>query len=69
MENYKSLEAFNYFKSSWIQVVKHINISGVFLAKCDVRPSYKSIEQPHLPWIALVKNGKVIAFHCTCMAG
>ena len=58
-----------FFISGWVQVIKHINLPGVFLAKCCVRPSYRTTDEPHQPWLGLGKQGNVIAAHCTCMAG
>ena len=69
MENYKSLEAYKYFVSGWVQTLKHIWRNGIFIAKCEVRPSYRLSDDFHVPWIALSTTGSVVAGHCTCMAG
>ena len=70
MENYKSLDAYKYFISGWVQTIKHITTrNNIFIAKCEVRPSYRISEDFHVPWIALSAAGSVVAGHCTCMAG
>ena len=69
MENYKSSEAYRYFIAGWVQDIKHVVVNNVILAKCDVRPSYRTTEDSHTPWVALSVRGSVIAGHCTCMAG
>lgn len=50
MENYKSLDAYRFFVAGWVQTIKHIQISSVFLAKCFVRRSYRTSGVPHEPW-------------------
>ena len=56
--------------SGWVQNVVHVILSsGNVLLMCDVRPSYRTSDKPHKPWIALSKSGYVIAGHCTCMVG
>lgn len=50
-----------------MQTIKHIPGGVVFSA--DVTPSYRTTEEPHHPWVAVAKSGKVVAGHCTCMAG
>ena len=70
MKNYKSLEAHKYFKAGFVGPVRHFeteNNSIVFRA--DVRPSQRSNDPSHQPWIATNKDGVVLAGHCTCMAG
>lgn len=70
MENYKSLEAHKFFIDGWVQTVKHLpSKRGVIIMKADVRPSFRTTEKPHKPWIALNDSGAVLAGHCNCMAG
>ena len=69
MESYKSLDAYKYFISGWVQAIKHIKRDSIFIAKCEMRPSYRLSDDKHVPWIALSATGSVIAVHCTCMAG
>ncbi|XP_057306788.1 uncharacterized protein LOC130644983 isoform X2 [Hydractinia symbiolongicarpus] len=70
MENYKSLEAHKFFVSGWVQTLFHMWLKpGYFLAKCEVKPSYRTNDKPHQPWVALNQSGSVLAAHCSCMAG
>ena len=68
-KNFKSLDAYNYFISGWVQEIKHVKLPGVVVLKCGVRPSYHTTEEPHHSWVALKTNGSVIVGHCFCMAG
>ena len=70
MKNYRSLEAYNFFRSGWVQKVFHcMSESGNFVFKADVRPSWRVTESPHHPWVAATRDGTIIAGHCDCMAG
>ena len=70
MENFKSLEAWKFFRSGWVQTIEHMSLPcGMVLLKCDVRPSFRTTDTPHKPWVAIKKDGSVIAAHCDCMAG
>ena len=70
MENYKALEAWKYFRDGWVQAITHRKIEGnIVVMRADVRPSYRTTEEPHKPWVALKCSGDVLASHCNCMAG
>jgi len=70
MKNYRSLEAYNFFQSGWVQTVYHCKtVTGNFVFKAAVRPSWRVTEEPHHPWVATTPTGCVIAAHCDCMAG
>ena len=70
MENYKSLEAYKYFASGWVQTMYHIWLdSVVFIEKTGVCPSYRINDTPYQPWITMNKSGSILAAHCNCMAG
>lgn len=70
MENYRSLEAHVFFVSGWVQTVFCLQSrSGIMVLKADVKPSWRVTEEPHHPWVALKKEGPVLAAHCDCMAG
>jgi hypothetical protein len=70
MENWRSLDAYKFFVSGWIQSVVHKKlISGNIIFRADVKPSYRVNDKPHHPWVALTKDGPVAAAHCDCMAG
>ena len=73
MEAYKSLDAYNYYKSGLISEMKVNDVGGnygVIFVKALVEPGQKQNCAPFNPWICLKsKSGYVIASHCTCMAG
>ncbi|XP_047125169.1 uncharacterized protein LOC124807372 [Hydra vulgaris] len=70
MENFKSLDAWNFFRSGWVQKIVHFKLdSGVCIMCADVRPSYRTTDKCHKPWVALKSDGTVLAGHCNCMAG
>ena len=70
MENYKSLEAYKYFSSGWVETIFHLETDKkCILMKADVKPSYRVTDESHHPWVAVNKNGVVIVAHCDCMAG
>ena len=70
MENFKSLDAWNFFRSGWVQAITHMKIDGdVVILRANVRPSYRTTDEPHKPWVALKGDGSVLAGHCNCMAG
>ena len=53
LENYRSLEAHNFFTSGFVGVVLHQKMSGseTFLFGCDVKPSWRVTEKPHWTWV------------------
>ena len=70
MKNYRSLEAYNFFLSGWVQTVFHKELGGNnMLFRADVRLSWRVTETPHHPWLATSTDGVVITAHCDCMAG
>ena len=70
MENYRSLEAYTFFISGWVQTIIHKRLPAEnIIFRADVRPSYRVTEKPHHPWVAVSSEGKVLAAHCDCMAG
>ena len=71
MNNFKSLDAYNYFVSGWVQTVYHMatDSSNNVLLKADVRPSQRLNDPPHQPWVTCRKDGGIIAAHCNCLAG
>ncbi|XP_013411941.1 uncharacterized protein LOC106174794 [Lingula anatina] len=70
MKNYKSLDAHKFFVAGWVQTVFHIKTcNGDFIMRADVRSSWRVTDEPHQLWIAVRKDGQVIAAHCDCMAG
>jgi len=69
MRTYKSLEAYNFFVSGWVQTIFHIVVNNHYIFKGNVRPSWRVNEKPHHPWVAMTTDAVVITAHCTCMAG
>lgn len=69
---YKSLDAYNFFKSGWVQTVFFLpSPNGNFCAlKASVMRSQKTTDSPHQAWIILnQRTAEVQRAHCTCMAG
>nr|XP_047144212.1 uncharacterized protein LOC124817832 [Hydra vulgaris] len=59
-----------FFRSGWVQKIVHFKLdSGVCIMCADVRPSYRTTDKCHKPWVALKSDGTVLAGHCNCMAG
>lgn len=71
MKNKKSLEAYLYFQSGWVENVLscHIPQTRYTLLHANVKPSQRVNDPPHKPWVALTEEGTVTVAHCTCMAG
>ena len=67
---WKSLEAYNYFKSGHVREVGVwvTNKTSCFLMT-KVNPSQSSPDPPHHAWIGVKSDGQIITAHCTCMAG
>ena len=48
MENFKSLDAWKFFISGWVQTTVHFKLeSGVYIMRADVRPSYRTTDECH----------------------
>ena len=61
MENYKSFEAYKFFVSGWVQTVKHmVLLTGVVILKAEVRPLYKTSNQPHQSWLLSTKEDPLL---------
>ena len=56
MENYKSLDAYRFFESGWVQTVYHISMDCCIVFKADVTPSYRTTDDPHHAWVAVDKK-------------
>ena len=70
MENYKSRDAWKFFHAGWVQQIVHVDLGNdVLLMKAEVKPSWKTTNKNHLPWIAVKMDGRVLTGHCSCMAG
>ena len=51
------------------QTIKYFTRNSIFIEKFEVRPSYRTSDNPHVPWITLSATGSIIAGHCTYMVG
>lgn len=70
MENYKSLESYNYFQSEYVSTIYiKEHMSGSWKLKADVKPSQSVNNKPHAAWVVCESNGHVIEGGCSCMAG
>ena len=69
VENNKSVEAENYFKSGFVQTVYSLTTdTGNLVFRALVRHS-QNMKDFANPWVVLAPNGPVICGHCTCMGG
>ena len=68
---WKSLEAYNYFLSGHVRTVLVwlVRGSNCCVVKATVNPSQRSPKDAHHAWAAVKKDGRIVAAHCTCMAG
>ena len=67
---WKSLEAYNYFKSVHVHTVElWVPSNSLCLLRAFVKPSQKSPDKQHLAWVAVKVDGQILTAHCTCMAG
>ena len=72
MKNHKSLEARKFLLDGWVQTVLFTqpeDLCDIFILRADVTPSYRTNDEPHHPWVAVKKDGVVLAAHCDCLAG
>ena len=70
MMQWKSLDAYNYFRNGHVREVKiwlTSNSSCILTAK--VNPSQSSLDNAHHAWIGAKEDEDIITGHCTCMAG
>lgn len=67
---YKSLESHKWFENGW---VRNIFLKTIPNQKCIVIGSVDHTQKLNLPplkpWALCEKNGKILAAHCTCIAG
>nr|XP_022307471.1 uncharacterized protein LOC111113467 [Crassostrea virginica] len=69
LKAYKSLQAYNYFVSGFVQDIGQVCINGksVFLGK--VKHSQRMTDPCLRPWLIVENDGSISSAHCTCMAG
>ncbi|XP_048582277.1 uncharacterized protein LOC125561824 [Nematostella vectensis] len=71
MKAYKSLEAYNFFVSGWVNSIltKKVTSSTRILVTGRINHSQRSRATPLKSWFLAEKSGEVIVAHCNCMAG
>ena len=69
MMNYKSLDSYQSFVKGWVRcvLVKQYGEKIVVIGK--VNHSQRMNEKPLSPWFIALKEGKILAGYCDCMAG
>ncbi|KAL3884911.1 hypothetical protein ACJMK2_025010 [Sinanodonta woodiana] len=70
-KSYKSLEAYNYVVSGWIDHVNTYKPEGCanVIVTAKVSHSQRLNAKPLEPWMIASPQGTVLSAHCTCMAG
>ena len=66
---WKSLEAYNYFISGHVRVVKIKKMTQCCVLLAYVNPSQSSPDKAHAAWVGAKNDGTIVTCHCTCMAG
>lgn len=72
LKAYKSLDAYNFFVSGWVDSVYVAEIQSckhTYLVSAHVRHSQRISASPTKAWMAVKQDGRIICAHCTCMAG
>lgn len=70
MVQYKSLDAYNYFKSGHVRRVGVLRVGSTKrILTAKVNPSQSSPDSAHQAWVAAKVDGEIVTAHCTCMAG
>ena len=66
--NYKSLDSYQSFVKGWVRcvLVKQYGEKVVVIGK--VNHSQRMNEKPLSPWFMALREGKILAGHCDCMA-
>ena len=67
--HWKSLDAYNYFQSGHVRLVKVYKAQSSSILMALVNPSQSSPENAHHAWVGVRSDGEIITVHCTCMAG
>ena len=70
MMQWKSLNAYNYFRNGYVREVRVLRVSGTSqILTAEVNPSQITPDKAHQAWVAAKTDGEIITAHCTCMAG
>ena len=67
---FQNLKAESYLKNGWIKEMGALPLSSSnVILKAKVSHSQSLNDPPLLPWVGLLKDGRIITAHCTCAAG
>ncbi|XP_035689579.1 uncharacterized protein LOC118424879 [Branchiostoma floridae] len=70
MKAYKSMEAYNFFVSGWVDTLQMKTVSpDKVLVAARVKHSQRNTATPLKPWFLAEENGNILLAHCDCMAG
>ena len=72
LKAYRSLDAYNYFVSGWVESVCVVEIRSckdTYVVTARVRHSQRVSATPVRTWVAVKQDGAVVCAHCTCIAG
>ena len=71
MKAYKSMDAYNFFVSGWVNTIFTKPVAGTdkVVVTARVNHSQRARETPLKTWLLAEKDGNVCMAHCNCMAG
>ena len=73
LSDYKTSKGYSYYQDGWLKPIDFNEISSksqLCLLRTTCRPSQRISDVPHKLWVCLVKTtGRMMAAHCSCMAG
>ena len=71
MKAYKSMDAYNFFVSGWVNTIFTEPVAGTdkVVVTARVNHSQRARETPLKTWLLAEKDGNVCMAHCNCMAG
>ena len=55
--------------AGYVQCIFMILVIASTVLKSLVNCSQRINDQPHQPWVAVMKSGTIVTAHCSCMAG
>ena len=71
MKAYKSMDAYNFFVSGWVNTIFTNPLAGTdkVIVTARVNRSQRARKTPLKTWLLAEKDGNVCMAHCNCMAG
>ncbi|KAL3870825.1 hypothetical protein ACJMK2_038862 [Sinanodonta woodiana] len=69
LKSYKGLDAYNQFVCGWVREKMSRVVNDNCLTTAKVLHSQRMSEKPLQPWVVAERTGRILAAHCTCMAG